>query len=249
MLHAVIKPIKMKSKFIILTLIVAGLITSCNKDSVDDIITSVSGVISYNGNYSGQNTTIYIRGYISNSHAVGSPDFSTSISKPGSYTLNLGSYKGSLYISAFMDIDNSGNSEGPSANEVLIDGVYADPIGCYGDYTFKITGPTLINVEGEKTGINFELEDCGVIKTSFSNTGSCTFGVIKNHVLSEPFLHHRHCNVGSTTETFLLAVPARNDWDCKVKFENQSTPQLYPEVISVTTNSITEISFQSLAEL
>jgi hypothetical protein len=233
----------MKSNFLIVTLILIGLMTSCDKDNNDNIVSSVSGNISYNGNYSGQNITIYIRGYTSNNNAVGTPDYSTSISQPGSYMLDLESYTGDLYLSAFMDIDNSGNSSGPNANETLVDGVYADPIGCYGDYTFENTGPTMISIDGAKTGINFELEDCGVIKMSFSNTGSCTAGVIRSHVLSEPFLHHRHCDVESTTETFLLAVPSKNDWDCKVKFDNQSTAQLYPDAINVTINSITEISF------
>jgi hypothetical protein len=233
----------MKSN-LFLVLIFIGIIAGCKKDENDNIASSVSGVISYNGKYFGQNMTIYIKAYTSNNNAVGSPDYMTSISKPGSYTLDLESYTGELYLSAFMDIDNSGNSSGPSANETLVDGVYADPIGCYGDYTFESTGPTRISIDGgSKTGINFELEDCGVIKMSFSNTGSCTAGVIRSHVLSEPFLHHRHCDVESTTETFLLAVPSKNDWDCKVKFDNQSTAQLYPDAINVTMNSITEIRF------
>ena len=78
---------------------------------------------------------------------------------------------------------------------------------------------------------------------SFSDTGSCTAGVIRSPVLSEPFLHHRHCDVESTTKTFLLAVPSKNDWVCKVKWDNQSKAQLYPDAINVTINSITEISF------
>ncbi|MDH5367454.1 MAG: hypothetical protein OEW67_10735 [Cyclobacteriaceae bacterium] len=233
----------MKSNSLIVILILIGLITSCDKDNNVNVASSVSGNISYNGNYSGQNLTIYIRGYTSNANAIGIPEYSTSITQPGSYTLDLGSYTGDLYLSAFMDIDNSGNSSGPSANEILVDGVYADPIGCYGDYTFVSTGPTIISVDGAKTGINFELKDCGVIKVSFSNTGVGTFGVIRSHVMSEPFLHHRHCDVKSTTETFLLVVPGRNNWDCKVKFEGQSTPQLYPSAINVIANSITEISF------
>jgi len=218
-------------------------LSSCDKNNNDNLVSSVSGNISYNGNYSGKNITIYIRGYTSNTNAVGTPDYHTSISQQGSYTLALGAYTGDLYLSAFMDIDNSGNSSGPSANETLVDGVYADPIGCYGDYTFENTGPTMISIDGAKTDINFELEDCGVIKMNFSNTGSCTVGVIRSHVLSEPFLHHRHCDVASTTETFLLAVPSKNDWDCKVKFDNQSMAQLYPYAINVTINSIKEISF------
>ena len=233
----------MKSNSLIVILILIGLITSCDKDNNVNIASSVSGNISYNGNYSGQNITIYIRGYTSNANAVGTPDYSTSITQFGSYTLNLDSYTGDLYLSAFMDIDNSGNSSGPSANEILVDGVYADPIGCYGDYTFESTGPTMISIDGAKTGINFELKDCGVIKASFSNTGSCIFGVIGGHVISESFLHHLHCDVKSTTETFLLAVPDKNNWYCKVKFEDQSTAQLYPDAINVIVNSITEISF------
>lgn len=103
-----------------------------------------------------------------------------------------------------MDIDSTGSSGGPSANEILIDGVYADPGGCYGDYTFENDGPIKITVDGAVTGINFELHDNGAIKASFSHTGHCTFGVIKAHVVSDELLHHTHCDVVNIEDTFLL---------------------------------------------
>ncbi|MCF6365413.1 MAG: hypothetical protein L3J35_04345 [Bacteroidales bacterium] len=231
----------MKIYFLFIFSVVLGLITSCNKN--ENITNSVSGVISYNGVYVGQNRTIYIRGYKSNTKAIGTPDFATSVSDAGSYIIDLGAYAGDLYLSAFMDIDNSGNSAGPTANETLINGVYADPIGCYGDYTFENGEAIQISVDGEIKNINFEIKDSGVIKASFSNTGHCTIGVIKNNIISEEFLHHRHCDVTSSNDTFLLAVPAKNNWFCKVKFDNLSTAQIYPSPVNVTANNIVEINF------
>jgi len=231
----------MKMYSYILFLIILGFITSCNKDN--NTIHSVSGEISYAGEYSGQNRTIYIRRYKSNTNAIGTPDFTTSISDSGNYTIDLGTYTGDLYLSAFMDIDNTGSSAGPSANENLINGVYADPSGCYGDYSFENGGAIKIIIDGAVKDINFEIKDTGVIKANFSNTGHCTLGVIKNNIISDEFLHHRHCDVTSINETFLLAVPEKNSWFCKVKFDNLSTAQLYPDPVNITANTIVEINF------
>ena len=232
----------MKIFLIIIISATFGLITSCKKDN-NDINTSISGEITYNGVYTGQNNTIYIRAYTSNSNAIGTPDYITSIPNTGSFSIDLGGYQGDLYLSAFMDVDTSGSPDGPTANDVLIDGVYADPSGCYGDYTFENGGPIKINIDGDITGINIELKDNGVIKASFSNTGHCTFGVIKNNIISEVFLHHRHCDVISSLDTFLLAVPAKDSWYCKVKFDNLPTAQVYSNPIHVISNSINEINF------
>ena len=232
----------MKIFTIFITLIGIISITSCNKDEEKNNA-SISGTISYNGNYTGNNNTIYIRGYVQNVNAIGEPDYFTSISKPGSYTLDLESYSGSIYISAFMDTDNTGSFGGPTANDIFVDGIYANPMGCYGDYTFSNTGLTELQVNGELNNIDFELTDSGVIKVSFTDNGNCTFGTIDEQLISAPFLHHRHCSVINTNDVFLLAVPSKNQWNCKVKFDEQPTAILYPEAINVSVNNITEIHF------
>ncbi len=98
-------------------------------------------------------------------------------------------------------------------------------------------------MDGEVAGINFELKDNGVIKASFSNTGHCILGVLKNHVISEEMLHHIHCDVAGVDDVFLLPVPVKDSWYCKVKFDNLSAPQLYPDPINVSVNTISEIEF------
>ena len=230
----------MKTISIVITLIILGLFTNCKKG---DNTSSVSGEISYTGLYTGQNKTIYIRAYTTNINAIGTPDYATSIFGSGSYTMDLNGYKGDLYMSAFMDIDNTGNTGGPTANEILIDGVLADPSGCYGDYTFESGAPGKITVDGAGTGINFELQDNGVIKARFSDTGHCVLGVIKNHIINEGILHHIHCDVTSADDKFLLPVPVKDSWYCKVKFDNLSSAQLYPDPINIRVNTISEINF------
>lgn len=232
----------MKNIYFIVVLLVFGIITGCKNDEIN-LTNTVSGKIRYDGLYSGQNRTIYVRGYIANSNAIGAPDYTISISDTGSYSLDLAGYTGDLYLSAFMDIDNSGSLDGPSANKVLIDGVYADPSGCYGDYTFENGGPIKITIDGAVTDIDFELQDNGVIKAIFSDIGHCTFGVIKTNILSEEFLHHEHCDVVSNTDTFLLGVPAKEGWYCKVKFDNLSMAQIYSNPVKVVANNISVVSF------
>ncbi len=217
--------------------------TSVTTDAEDDGGTSVSGTISYNGSYSGPNTTIYIRAYTTNSNAIGEPDYSVAVQEPGSYKIALDGYAGDLYISAFMDVDNSGNQSGPNARDTLEDGLYSDPLGCYGEYVFETGGPTLITIDGNENGIDFSVEDSGVIQAALPSAGACTFGVISNFEISENYLHHRHCSAENAGDVFLLALPEKAGWYCKVKYDDSSKPQLYPDPITVSANSITEIMF------
>ena len=216
---------------------------SCDKTDSDELNakTSVSGVITYNGEYTGLNTTIYVRAYTSNSRAIGEPDYITSISACGNYKINLDEYVGDLYISAFMDADNSGNIGGPTALDTLNNGVYSDPMACYGDYSFTNGGPLKITIDKEITDVDFELFDSGVIAVNVSETGHYIFGVIRSNMLSDEFLHHIHCDVTNINDTFYLAVPESSTWYCKLKSDALTIPVLYPGIVSVSANSITEI--------
>ncbi len=233
-------------RFPALILMIVTFISGCQQSSnhINDTVTktSVSGIISYNGNCADQNKIIYIRGYKENDRAIGEPDVKTSINGPGNYELDLNEYKGDLYMSAFMDIDNSGDQNGPNANDTLINGVYSDPLGCYGDYTFENEGPTKITVDNEETSINFELFDSGVIRVSLPEIGHCILGVIKNNIVSDEFLHHIHCDVENIGDSCLLPVPPKNGWYVKVKFET-TPPQLFPQPVNVYEDSIVDISF------
>jgi len=217
--------------------------TSCDKpDSNDtDSKVSVSGIITYNGNYTGLNRTIYIRAYTSDARAIGEPDYFTSISDCGSYKIDLDEYVGDLYLSAFMDVDNDGDLDGPTAFDTLVHGVYSDPMACNGDYLFSDGGPVKITVDKEITDVDFELFDSGVIAVSIFEVGHGIFGVIRSNMLSDEFLHHIHCDVTNINDTFYLAVPESNTWYCKLKSDALTIPVLYPGTVSVSANSITEI--------
>ncbi|MCP4131472.1 MAG: hypothetical protein GY754_10885 [bacterium] len=209
--------------------------------------TSVSGTVSYSGSYTGSNTVVYVRGYTTNSRALGTPDYSTSISGAGNYTLDLDGYTGDLYVSAFMDVDNSGTGSSPTANDSLTDGVMSDPLGCYGTYTFTdgVDGsavPTKITIEDEVTGIDFALEDTGTLKITMSTSGTGTLGVVNENANNSTFLFHCHVATTSTGEIFRLPVVVRNDWYVKVKYDG-SDASLYGSSVNVTQNALTDISF------
>ena len=141
---------------------------------------AICGTITYSGVYAGPTARIYVRAYKDTDSlssnplaAVGHPDFETSIEGVGEYRIELEGYQGSVTLSAFMDVDGSGSEYGPNGRAEPLHGLYSDPLGAYGGYTFEgdpQTAPTPVAVDAAGAqGIDIELKDSGVV-TGLSKT-------------------------------------------------------------------------------
>jgi hypothetical protein len=221
----------------------------------------ICGTVSYAGAYSGPAARIYLRVYKQTGSqsetpwaAVGRPDFSDSIQALGEYRVDLGGYQGTVTVSAFMDVDGSGSEYGPNGHSDLVYGLYSDPVGAYGGYTFQDTPetmPTPIDVgAGGATGIDIKLEDTGVITgtVSGSGTGKLIVGTFVP-AASGNFLHHREYPTYTNGMTFHVAVPPKFDWRVRANVSGKSGfyPQNPPPAppnnttpVEVVANSLTQ---------
>jgi len=200
---------------------------------------AICGTISYSGAYTGPPARIYVRAYkgtdsLSNNPlaAVGQPDFETSIEALGDYRIELGGYEGPVTLSAFMDVDSSGSALGPNGRPDLLHGLYSDPIGAFGGYTFDTdpqTAPTPLEVDASgAVGIDIALTDSGVITGTVSGafSGTLIVGAFVPEV-GGPYLHHTEYAGYTDGMTFFVVAPAKTDW--RVRATVAGTTGFYPE--------------------
>ncbi len=233
-------------------------------DAMGECANAVCGTVSYSGAYTGSSATIYLRVYketgsVSDNPiaAVGDPDFSTSIASEGDYRVDIEGYEGNLYVSAFMDVDGTGEESGPSGNSDASDGVYSDPLGAYGGYTFEGTPETeptpIAFTAAGVSGIDIELADTGVITGVIHEGGGGSGPVVVGAFVPEAggkFLHHTHAPAFVDGMRYHIAIPPGDHWLIRanvgagsVGFYPDNPPPAPPanaSPVSVTANAVTD---------
>lgn len=233
-------------------------------DAAVECANAVCGTVTYAGAYTGPDVAIYLRVYketgsVSDNPiaAVGDPDFSTSITGAGDYRVDVGGYEGNLYVSAFMDVDGTGEDSGPSGNSTASNGVYSDPLGAYGGYTFEgtpETEPTPIAFTATGiSGIDIALADTGVITGVIHEGGGGTGPVVVGAFVPEAggkFLHHTHAPAFVDGMQYHIAIPPGDHWLIRanvgagsVGFYPDNPPPAPPanaSPVSVTANAVTD---------
>lgn len=222
------------------------------------------GTVSYSGAYTGPAAQIQVRVYreagsasLNASAAVGAPDLFASRTGAGHYEVDLEGYEGTLFVSAFMDVDGSGFPGGPTAQATATNGVFSDPMGAHGGYTFEgdaSTEPTPVVVAAAGVGgIDVALEDSGVIagrlyEGTTAGSGAVVVGAFVP-TITGAFLHHRDSPTFSDGMSYLLPIPAGDHWlirttvGGKVGFYPRNPPPPPPTnttPVTVTANSVTE---------
>lgn len=202
---------------------------------------AVCGYVTYSGAYTGPAATVYLRlyketGSVSDNPvaAVGDPDFSASRLGEGEFQVDVSGYEGNLYLSAFLDVDVSGELGGPSGHSTATDGVYSDPIGAYGGYTFEAEAdswPTPIPfTSAGVSGIDIQLSDTGVITGVLHQGGGASGTVVVGAfepVANGKFLHHTHAPSFSDGMVYHLVVPPGDHWRIRANV-GDGTVGFYP---------------------
>lgn len=222
---------------------------------------AICGALSYGGIYDGPSAQIYVRAYKESGSlsanpaaAVGRPDFVTSTDGVGDYRIELEGYEGTLTLSAFMDVDGSGSEFGPNGRFELLHGLYSDPIGAFGGYTFEETAETwptviVVGVEGLE-GVDIALADSGVIRGTVTGDANGTL-VVGTHVpkIGGLYLHHREYTDYVDGMEYAVVAPAKSDWRVratvggKTGFYPQNPPPPPPTnttPVEVVANTVTD---------
>lgn len=184
---------------------------------------AICGTVTYQGVYDGPPARVFVRAYKATDSlsgnpaaAVGTPDFATYVVGPGAYRIDVGDYRGPVTVSAFMDVDDSGDAQGPNGWPEPLHGLHADPLGAYGGYRFEgdASVPRSVDVTDEgRAGIDIVLEDSGVISGTVSGhgEGALVVGAFEPEV-GGAFLHHSEYASYADATKYYVAVPPKSDW-------------------------------------